>query len=52
MIYRKWRLTKSRLDFEINDIRNLATIPRSTAEISEIKNNLKQSKYASLNESI
>ncbi len=34
-IYRKYRLTKKRLDYEINDIRNFASIPRDISIDSE-----------------
>jgi len=37
LIYRKYRLTKKRLDYEINDIRNMANIPREASINSEIK---------------
>lgn len=36
-IYRKYRLTKKRLDYEINDIRNMASVPRDDSFNTEIK---------------
>jgi hypothetical protein len=37
LIYRKYRLTKKRLDYEINDIRNMASVPRDNSINTEIK---------------
>lgn len=63
LIYRKYRLTKKRLDYEINDIRNMANLPNDTS-ISQInmigvgdsnttpaKNNSSDRKYITLTES-
>jgi len=37
LIYRKYRLTKKRLDYEINDIRNMASVPRDNSINTEMK---------------
>lgn len=58
LIYRKYRFTQKRLDYEINDIRNMANIPRDNSINSEIKminmantsSNNGNKKYISLNE--
>jgi len=36
--YRKYKLTKQILNYEVNDVRNLSNIPKSEAEMREISN--------------
>ena len=49
ILLKKYRKTKERLDFEVNDIRNLASIPRSDAEMRVMTDKSKD-KYTNLNE--
>ncbi len=37
LIYRKFRLTKKRLDYEISDVRNMASVPRDNYINTETK---------------
>jgi hypothetical protein len=48
IIYRKYKQTKIKLDYEVNDIRNLASIPKSTEIITEMKQVASKEKYTSL----
>jgi hypothetical protein len=50
IIYRKYKQTKIKLDYEVNDIRNLASIPKSTEIITEMKQVASKEKYTSLND--
>jgi len=36
--YKKYKLTKQILNYEVNDVRNLSNIPKTEAEMSEITN--------------
>lgn len=47
-IYRKYKITKKRLDYEVNDVRNLSTIPKTEAEMREISNKLEKRTYQNL----
>jgi hypothetical protein len=47
ILLKKYRTTKQRLDFEVNDIRNLASIPRTDAEMRVMTDKSKD-KYTNL----
>jgi len=48
--YKKYKITKLRLDYEVNDLRNLASLPKSTEQMAELKTVAKKEKYTSLTE--
>ena len=50
--YKKFKTTKEILNYEVNDIRNLGSIPKTIAEMREIALDKEKSKYASLTEDI
>ena len=50
-IYRKYRITKLRLDYEVSDIRNLANIPKSDSEMKIVHAMREKEKYTNLTES-
>lgn len=50
--YRKYKQTKLQLDYEVNDIRNLASIPKTSGQISEMRTVKSKEKYTTLNESV
>jgi hypothetical protein len=49
-LYRKYTSTKLRLDFEINDVRNMGSINRSENEMKNIQAMRAQEKYLNLHE--
>ncbi len=49
-LFRKYRDVKLRLDYETNDIRNLASLPKDNNSVAELKSVQEREKYASLNE--
>ena len=50
--YKKFKTTKEILNYEVNDIRNLGSIPKTISEMREIALDKEKSKYASLTEDI
>ena len=50
--YKKYKTTKEILNYEVNDIRNLSSIPKSIAEMRDISQKKEKEKYASLTEDI
>ena len=48
--YKKYKTTKEILNYEVNDIRNLSSIPKSIAEMRDISQKKEKEKYASLTE--
>lgn len=50
IFYRKFKATKEILDYEVNDIRNLSNVPKSSAEMKQIITTQNTQKYASLTE--
>ena len=50
VLYKKFIGVKLRLDYEVNDIRNMGNLPKSDAELSEIKMKTGELKYSNLNE--
>jgi len=50
VVYRKYKTTKQRLDYEVNDIRNLASLPKSDSEMRSVSNDRSKEKYTNLND--
>jgi hypothetical protein len=46
--YKKFRLTKKILQYEVNDLRNMSTIPKSEMELEKVVNERDRKKYANL----
>ena len=49
-LYKKYKSTRKRLDYEMQDVRNMANTSKSDEQISEIQNQNKINKYATLTE--
>ena len=49
-LYRKYSKTKKRLDYEMQDVRNMANTNKSDEQVSEIIQNQNKQKYATLTE--
>ena len=49
-LYKKYKSTRKRLDYEMQDVRNMANTIKSDEQISEIQNQNKINKYATLTE--
>jgi hypothetical protein len=47
-LYRKYAATKSRLDYEMQDVRNMASITQTNTQIEELEKQRKHDKYATL----
>jgi len=48
--YMKYKKVQTRLDYEQNDIRNMASVPKSDAELSEIREKSEVVRYSNLTE--
>ena len=48
--YRRYKVTKQILNYEVNDVRNLSNIPKTEAEMSEISNRATKKNYQNLTE--
>lgn len=48
--FRKYKMTKDLLQYEMNDVRNQGQVPKSEAELHEITQNQKKQKYVPLSE--
>jgi hypothetical protein len=51
LLYRKYKSTKLRLDYEINDVRNLASMSKSDNELKNMQVIKSKEKYMNLQES-
>jgi hypothetical protein len=50
VLYRKYKVTKLRLDYEVNDVRNMASVVRSDNELKNMNAIRGKEKYLNLNE--
>jgi hypothetical protein len=48
--YKKYKVTKQILNYEINDVRNMSSIPKSLAEMRDMAVKSQREKYANLAE--
>jgi len=48
--YKKFRLTKKILQYEVNDIRNMSSVPKSETELGNVIKAKQTEKYANLAE--
>ena len=48
--YKRYKLTKQILNYEVNDVRNLSNVPRSESEMREITNRAEKKNYQNLTE--
>jgi hypothetical protein len=48
--YKKYKVTKQILNYEINDVRNMSSIPKSIAEMRDMAVKSQREKYANLAE--
>jgi len=50
--YKKYRLTKKVLEYEVNDVRNMSTIPRTETEMKNVIRSVEEKKYVVLHGNI
>lgn len=46
--YKKFTVTREILKYEVNDVRNMSTIPKSEAELKDMSKKISGQKYANL----
>ncbi len=48
--YKKYKVTKQILNYEVNDVRNMSSVPKSLAELRDLAVKSERQKYANLAE--